>query len=198
MACVRSRLGHPNPKTAELAPSPRGVGRSGRFIFVFCPGQKQPMSRRLRKRPSPLKSGAPAKLAAAGVLRRLTALIYDSVLLAGVLFAATLLVLPLRGGQAFASNDPLYSGYLAAVTFFFFGWFWTHGGETPGMRAWKIRLIAAEGGAVSWQRSALRYAAAPLSAACLGLGYLWSWFDPQGRSWHDLVSKTRVIRIDFE
>jgi uncharacterized RDD family membrane protein YckC len=153
------------------------------------------MPRRRRKKTASPKSATPPSPPVAGVLLRLSALIYDSVLLAGVLFAATLLVLPLGGGRAFSPNNPFYSGYLGCVVFAFFGWFWTHGGQTPGMRAWKIRLVAAEGSTVSWGRCAVRYAIAPLSAICLGLGYFWSWIDPRGRSWHDLVSKTRVIRI---
>lgn len=148
-----------------------------------------------KKRTCPASAEPPP---VAGLIRRLAALLYDALLLTGVLFAATLLVLPLREGQAFAPNDPLYSGYLLAVAFAFFGWFWTHGGQTPGMRAWRIRLIAADGGAVSWRHSALRYACAPLSATCFGLGYFWSRIDREGRSWHDMASNTRVVRMEQE
>ena len=131
----------------------------------------------------------------AGLLRRLGALFYDAVLLTAVLFAATLAILPLRGGEAFGPHDPTYFAYLFLVSLTFFGWFWTHGGQTLGMRAWKIRLVAADGAAVSWNRAALRYVWAWIALGVFGLGYLWVWVDPARRAWHDLASGTRVVRL---
>jgi len=130
----------------------------------------------------------------AGLARRVAALLYDAVLVLGLLFAATLIVLPLRG-RAFGPHDPWFTAYLVAVTFVFFGWCWTHGGQTLGMRAWRIRLVAAGGGPVSWRQAAIRFAAAAVSAACLGLGYLWMWVDSGRRTWPDLASETRVVRL---
>jgi uncharacterized RDD family membrane protein YckC len=133
-----------------------------------------------------------------GLFRRLAALLYDAVLLAGVLFASTLAVLPFRGGEAFGPHDPVFSAYLLGVGFLFFGWFWTHGGQTLGMRAWKIRLLATDGGPVSWRQAVIRYVCALISAACFGLGYLWVWFDSRKRSWHDLASGTRIVLLKQE
>lgn len=156
------------------------------------------MSRRRSRRPRPPDTGLrSAPLPAAGLFRRLAALLYDAVLLSGVLFAATLVLLPLRGGQAFAPNDAVYSLYLLAVGFGFFGWFWTHGGQTLGMRAWKIRLVAVDGGPVSWRQAWIRYAVAPLSLFCFGLGFFWASIQAEGRSWHDLAAGTRVVRVDL-
>lgn len=128
-----------------------------------------------------------------GLFRRLGALFYDAVLLAGVLFAATLAVLPLRGGEAFRPHDPLFFAYLLLVVWAFFGWFWTHGGQTLGMRAWKIRLVSADGAALGWNQAALRYVCAWVSLGLFGLGYLWIWIDPQRRAWHDRLAGTRMI-----
>lgn len=133
--------------------------------------------------------------APAGLIRRLAAMLYDALLLAGVLFAATLLILPLRRGEAFHAHDPIFSAYVLGVTFVFLAWFWTHGGQTLGMRAWKIRLIAADGGPVSWRRAAIRYGVALVSGGCLGLGFLWVAFHPQKLGWHDLASGTRIVRM---
>jgi uncharacterized RDD family membrane protein YckC len=140
------------------------------------------------------KPSAAASPPAAGLLRRLAAIVYDSLLLVGVLFAATLAALALRGGTAFAPGDPLFTAYLLTVVAGFFGWFWTHGGQTLGMRAWKLRLVALDRSPVTWRQALLRAAAALLSAVCLGLGYLWVAVDPERRAWHDRVSGTRVVR----
>jgi len=121
------------------------------------------------------------------------AVIYDALLLLAVLFLATALALPLNGGQAFASTQVLYPIYLLAVSFAFYGWFWTHGGQTLGLRAWKIKLVSANRPAVDWPHAALRFAGALLSWACLGLGFIWCMFDKDRQGWHDRLSKTRLV-----
>jgi uncharacterized RDD family membrane protein YckC len=130
---------------------------------------------------------------AAGVFRRFAAFFYDAVMLAGVLFAVTALVLPLNAGQAFRPGQPAYSALLAAFVFLYFGWFWAHGGQTPGMRAWRIRLCPLDRGALRWSQAAVRLLAGVLT---LGLGTLWAWFDVKRRTLQDIVAHTRVLRTD--
>lgn len=138
---------------------------------------------------------SPPTTVPAGLFRRLAAMLYDALLLLAILFAATLIILPLRGGEAFRANDPLFSAYLFGVAFLFFGWFWTHGGQTLGMRAWKIRLLSADGDSVSWRQAVVRYLTAWISGGCLGLGFLWIALNPHKRGWHDLASRTRIVRL---
>lgn len=131
----------------------------------------------------------------AGLFRRLAALVYDAMLLTGVLFAATLILLPFRKGAAFGPHDPFFTVYLLAVAFVFFGWFWTHGGQTLGMRTWRIRVVTLDGTPVTWRRAAARFAVALLSVGLFGLGYVWILFEPRKRSWHDLAAGTRVVKV---
>ena len=42
----------------------------------------------------------------------------------------------------------------------------------------------------------LHVPAAWLSLLALGLGYLWVWIDPQGLSWHDRLSGTRLVVLE--
>ena len=56
---------------------------------------------------------------AAGLLRRLAALFYDSLLLLALWFIATALLLPFTGGEAVAPNNPLLPTYLLFISFFF-------------------------------------------------------------------------------
>jgi uncharacterized RDD family membrane protein YckC len=149
-----------------------------------------------------------------GLLRRLGALLYDGLLLLGLLFFATAVLLPFRGGLAFRSGDWGYDIYLVAVVFLFFGWFWTRDGQTLGMRAWKIRLSSANGSAVTWHQAALRFLPALLSISLFnigaslwpkaenwialfsfglfGLGFCWALLDREKRCWHDLIAHTRM------
>ena len=129
----------------------------------------------------------------AGFLRRFAAIVYDSLLLFSVLFFATLVLLLLNGGRAIPPNEPLYTTYLIGVSFLYFGWFWTHGGQTLGMRAWRLRIEPETGGPVSWKLALMRFGSAILSWLPLGAGYLWMLIDRRGLTWHDRLSGTRVI-----
>jgi len=124
------------------------------------------------------------------------AIFYDSFLLCGILFVATAITLPLNNGQAFTADQVYFSSYLLAVSFLFFAWFWTHGGQTLGMRAWNIKVTSHSGKTISWLQSLVRFIAAILSWATFGLGYFWILFDSNRNSWHDLASQTLLIWDD--
>jgi uncharacterized RDD family membrane protein YckC len=128
------------------------------------------------------------------LLKRLLAIIYDLLLLFGSLFFAALIALLLFGESA--SESPWFSLYLFLILFLFYGWFWTHGGQTLGMKAWKLRVCMPDGGAISWNKAFLRFLAACLSWGLLGAGYLWALFDPDKQTLHDRLSGTRLIRME--
>ena len=123
----------------------------------------------------------------------MAAVCYDALLLLAVLFLATALALPFNAGQAFAGGQFAYPIYLLAVGFGFYAWFWTHGGQTLGLRAWKIKLRTIDGQLPTWRHAAIRFLAGLLSWACLGLGFFWCLIDKNRLCWHDYLSKTRLI-----
>ena len=145
------------------------------------------------KQPKPKPATADATLPHCGLLRRLAAILYDALLLLAVLFIATLAVLPLTGGEAIRPHNPLYTTYIFFVGFFFFAWFWTHGGQTLGMRAWRVRVQTRNGQAISWWQALLRYLIAFVSWGALGLGFLWSLFDKEKMTWHDRYSESVLV-----
>jgi uncharacterized RDD family membrane protein YckC len=129
---------------------------------------------------------------APGLFRRLAAIVYDTLLLAAVLFAATAAILPFNSGSAFRPDQYFYPAYLIGVSFLFFAWFWTHGGQTLGMRAWKIKVLTTDGTPLNWRQAALRFFSSFLSWLFFGLGFWWILFDRQKRGWHDLLSNTSL------
>lgn len=82
-----------------------------------------------------------SNLSQPGFFRRLLVIFYDSLLLIGLLFATSLPTVMIAGGPP---KSPLaimlFRLYLLTVWFVFLGGFWVHGGQTPGMRAWRVRL----------------------------------------------------------
>ena len=130
----------------------------------------------------------------AGLLRRLGAMLYDGLLLAGVMIVAAI---PLPFFQLAADVSvwvrTLIQIYLVLVCFLFFGWFWTHGGQTLGMRAWRLQLRGMDGQDLAWSTAVVRFGGALLSWLALGLGFFWVALDPQNRAWHDRLSKSIVV-----
>lgn len=131
-----------------------------------------------------------------GLLRRLAAILYDWLLVVGVMIVASLPVVWLMGGAPKNwAAQAAFRLFLLAIVFAFFAWFWTHGGQTLGMRVWRLRLVSADGGPVSWQQAGRRFLAAALSLGCLGLGFLWVMHDRERRAWHDRLSGTRLLLL---
>lgn len=135
---------------------------------------------------------------APGFLRRLGAQIYDALLLLAVWFLATAIALPFNHGQAFTSSQWFFPFYLLTVSLVFYVWFWTHGGQTLGMRAWKIKVLNTEFQAISWQQAVMRFFAAGISWLFFGLGFVWVVMDRQGLAWHDKLSATRLVQLSTE
>jgi uncharacterized RDD family membrane protein YckC len=131
----------------------------------------------------------------AGLARRLAAIVYDGLLLFAVLYLATLPVLFINRGEPVSSGNVLYQLYLLSVAFLFYGWFWTHGGQTLGMRAWRIRVEATNGQAIGWRQALVRFACAGVSWGCLGLGFLWIVVDRRRRAWHDRLSRSVILLL---
>jgi uncharacterized RDD family membrane protein YckC len=124
------------------------------------------------------------------------AAVYDTVLLLGVELFAFVPYTLLRRGAGDGSFDPLALLWLLIVAFLFFGWFWTHGGQTLGMRTWRIRLQNRDGGVVSWAQALRRYLAALVSWAVFGLGFWWSLWDKEKMTWHDRWSDSVLVKAD--
>lgn len=125
------------------------------------------------------------------LLRRLAAALYDGLLLLALWFSAAFLVVAARGGKPIPALTLWFELLLWGLGFLFCGWFWTHGGQTLGLRAWRLRAITREGGVLSWQRSLLRYALA-LPSWLSVIGVVWTLIDREGRAWHELGSGSRL------
>ncbi|MEO5343669.1 MAG: RDD family protein [Gammaproteobacteria bacterium SHHR-1] len=132
---------------------------------------------------------------APGLLRRLAALFYDALLLLAVLVVASILPLLANGGETISHPLArlLFQLYLLLVVFVYFGWHWSHGGQTLGMRAWRLRALRSDGHAMGWGDALKRFAAAGLALLPLGLGLIWCLFDRDGLAWHDRLSASRLV-----
>lgn len=125
--------------------------------------------------------------------RHMAIVTYDSLLLLAFLFLATAIVLPFNKGEAFTSNQFFFPLYIISVSFLYYGWFWTHGGQTLGMKTWKIRIQTLNKQPLTWLDAFKRFCLSIVSWGFLGLGFLWKLIDKKHYTWHDHLSKTALF-----
>jgi uncharacterized RDD family membrane protein YckC len=130
----------------------------------------------------------------AGLFRRLMAMIYDFFLLLSVLLLATALALLVTRGTL-DYHHPMFRSYLFVVCFWFYAWFWTHGGQTLGMRAWRLRVQRLDGGPITLWQALLRFLSAIPSLAVFGIGYLWILVDKNHMALHDRISESVIVLL---
>ena len=135
----------------------------------------------------------------AGFLRRVAAIFYDGIMLFTILFITSI---PIVVSYQHLTGRPLYGQpayylfvvWLYGLAFFYFGWFWTKTGQTPGMKIWKIRLKSKSGENITWVAALKRFVGAMISWMPLGLGFLWTLFSADKSSWHDKISASQLLR----
>lgn len=128
----------------------------------------------------------------ASLLRRLGAMLYDSLLVIALLMLMTTVFVIAQGGEAVEPYTLPHQLSSLAVVYGFYVFFWSYGGQTLGMRAWRMRLETDAGNIPSVAIASLRFAVAVLSLAALGLGFLWQLWDKDDLTWHDRLSGTRL------
>jgi uncharacterized RDD family membrane protein YckC len=130
--------------------------------------------------------------------RRLAALFYDLLVLVAIwMFAAAMVLLAFGGEVDVAHQPPLYhvtlQVVLLALTALYFAISWSRGGQTIGMRAWRVRVVEASGHGLDFRRAMLRFALALISFCVAGFGFIWCLFDADNQAWHDRLAKTRMV-----
>ncbi|MGN2249156.1 RDD family protein [Frateuria sp. GZRe14] len=151
--------------------------------------------------------------------RRLTALVYDLLAVVAIVMVVGLLCQLATGGQVVAAGahatiawwyQPLQGLVVAA----YFVISWLRGGQTLGMRPWRIRVVGADGGKVLPGQALRRVIVAALPLLLLGLApwlglriAVWAvlvgwalWFatalvDRRRRAVHDLAAGTELRRF---
>lgn len=128
---------------------------------------------------------------------RLLALLYDLFPALGLWFLVGALSLALHRNQPVRGDT--VAGWLEllalwTITGAYAVISWHRGGQTLGMRPWRLRVTAANGHAASVAALIGRYAVGSVSLLLAGIGFWWAWIDRDGLTWHDRVSGTRMVR----
>lgn len=129
-----------------------------------------------------------------GLIRRLASMGYELLLMLGVL-AVTLLLPHLLIGHFLhrvASPFVLWA-HLFLVLAIYFAWFWTHGGQTLAMRAWRLRVVTRSGQPLRPAQALMRFLLCWPSLGIAGIGVFWALVDPEKQFLHDRLAGTRIV-----
>jgi len=145
-------------------------------------------------------------VASVGLMRRLAAIIYDLFLLVAVILVAVSLftiVVESVAGQSSSGEllenpwiKALFQLYLYLVSALFYLWFWTHGGQTLGLKVWKLKVVANDLSEPDMKKAGLRLVWAIVTCIPFGLGYLWALFNKDRLTLYDQLSGTRLVQIE--
>ena len=146
-----------------------------------------------------------AGLPAAGLWRRLAAMLYDGFLVVAIWMVLGYFIQFLFGTETNqvvngrVETDPLQDTVLFLMmvvsSFSFYAWFWTRSGQTLGMIAWRLRTQQPNGELIILAQAIPRYFLAWPSFLLLGMGYFWLFIDENGDALHDRFSNTRVVLL---
>ena len=125
------------------------------------------------------------------LLRRTAAFLYDCLLLIALFFVITAIVVSLNDGEALQHWS--YKIVLLLIAFVFFDWFWRHGGQTLGMRAWRIRIESQNDEMLTFKQTMQRFL---VGCAAFGFTLVYMFFNPEGYALHDKLSKTKIVRYN--
>ena len=117
-------------------------------------------------------------------------MLYDAFLLCALLMLATIPFVAVHGGESVEPGNLVYQLCMGAVIFAYFVAYWSWKGRTLGMQSWGLQLETVSGRVPSFGTCVLRFLAAVLSWAPLGLGYWWQLWDRDRLAWHDRLSGT--------
>ncbi|MBV2235530.1 MAG: RDD family protein [Sterolibacterium sp.] len=132
--------------------------------------------------------------------RRLASMLYEALLLIGVISVLVLLPQTLYAQHTGKTAAPWLAWlHLECVLAAYFVWFWSQGRQTLAMKTWKIHLVCARNQTaatgISPQRALLRHGLSWLSILPAGLGLLWALVDREGQFLHDRLAGTRLKLI---
>jgi len=85
--------------------------------------------------------------------------------------------------------------FCAVFPFIYFVYFHAVGGQTPGKKAFGIRVVGQSGGETDWVRAVFRAVGYLFSLPFFMMGFWWSAFDRRGQAWHDKIAGTVVLEI---
>jgi uncharacterized RDD family membrane protein YckC len=90
------------------------------------------------------------------IIKIIAAMLYDLLIIIALEFTLTFLLISFRQTKVIAPNTHWYQLLLIVIPIIYICISWRLGGQTIGMKAWKLRLHAKQSDTIAWQQIMLR------------------------------------------
>lgn len=125
---------------------------------------------------------------------RFGAIVYDGILLFGIVFIASWIFTVLTGDATRGPGRIVHQVFLVVIIGAYFVYCWRRSGQTLAMKTWGLRLVTTSGQVPTLGQAIGRYILALIGLLCLGAGFLWAAVDPDRQFLHDRLMRTRIVR----
>ena len=133
----------------------------------------------------------------ASLLRRLLALLYDSILIIGIYMSYVILITYLNGSALESQVEKLFLQFsFIFFIFLFYCYFWKfNNGQTLGMQVWKIKLFSSENENISILRMIYRCFLSLFFSLLFLSNFIFIIFNRERKTLGDYFSKTKLLRV---
>ena len=131
----------------------------------------------------------------AGFLLRVSALTIDEIILITITYILMQVI------KRYISANLIHSLW-SIILFYeildynYYTLFWFFGGQTPGKKIMKTKLIKVDESTFTYKDAFIRYWTWMIGVSLLGIGYFWIAWNKNKQGWNDIVAKTFVIRLN--
>jgi len=132
------------------------------------------------------------------VWKHFAAFIYDIFPLVGIFILTSFIVMAFKSGEIVEPHNLWFGLLLLTEIIFYYVYSWKKGGQTLGMRAWKMVIVPnhASQSHLTWTQAFIRLFAGTFSTLLLGIGLFWKPFSKNSLSWMDIVSDSETKIFD--
>ncbi|MFL2742673.1 MAG: RDD family protein [Gammaproteobacteria bacterium] len=133
----------------------------------------------------------------AGLMRRLLALLYDSILIIGIYMSYVILVTYLNGSALESQLEILFLQFSFIIfIFLFYCYFWKfNNGQTLGMQVWKIKLVSSGNEEININKMVLRCALSMIFSLVFLSNFIFIIFNKERKTLGDYFSKTKLLKV---
>lgn len=125
------------------------------------------------------------------ILKRLMACVYEFLILVAIWMLFIWLYVSLFGDATVDSKRLWLQLLLWVITGVYFVMCWVKTGQTLAMQAWKMKIVAHDGGLLNLRQAALRYVLASLLTLLFGISLLYMFVNRQRQFLHDRLLGSR-------
>lgn len=133
----------------------------------------------------------------AGLMRRLLALLYDSILIIGIYMSYVILVTYLNGSALESQLEILFLQFSFIIfIFLFYCYFWKfNNGQTLGMQVWKIKLVSSGNEEININKMVLRCALSMIFSLVFLSNFIFIIFNKERKTLGDYFSNTKLLKV---